>query len=960
VNPTPISTAIACLAPARVAVLRDVMRMVEARDFAPVSEHATLADLAPTEPGAWVCQVDDRFVSRQHWHYAPTPGSLVVFREVAQGGKGGSNPLRMILTIALMIYAPQLAPWLKLQGIAASIPSAFITAGAMIAGQALINNLVPAPSATGFGGGGQQYSASAQGNQARIGQAIPELFGYDNGWPDLAAQPYHLYENNEQYLHLLLIVGLGQYEIRRVSVGDTNITAFSEATITRIGVGQSTQSGPGNGYESMTDYLAAVIDPSMQVNPAICNSPDVSNLEMKTLDRAGPFAACKPERRVTSIGIDILLPRGLDSGRTITWDVEYQEINDFDQPLGARTVLASESYSVDSAVPVRLSYDYLVTSGRYRVWLVRTDTRSTSDGSAHDINWLSMRGDMSEFAIFGASQTLPDDCTFVAVRIRASGQLSGALRFRVMVHRMLPIWDGCGWSEPAITRNPAWAYARVLKARDTADSAIDLDQLLALAAVWDERQDRFDYRFDAFTSTWDALSTIARVGRAVPLLRGSKYTIARDAPADAPVALFGMRNIKRGTYRLNLAMQGPSPMTTLDLEYWDHRVWDWVTVTAQRYNGVVYGYRGDANRPVGVPAPDEEARGRLKMSGVIGENHAIRTAVYTMADGLYRRLAATIGTELDGLIPSPLSLVTLQHDVGNFGQGGDVADWDAGTRTLTVTEPLAWEQGAWAHYIRLVRPTGALTARMRVTQTGDPHECIIDATDLSDAQAAATADFLGTFEIVYNDAARERSRYVFGSATNAGALAKVRSIRPRSDKDIELRLLLEDDRVHSADNEWLPAGEEQDPLNDGGNVDPEGSDQIVNLEGITSVTNVLGLVTMDLSIHVLNDGRLAFAPADGTPLSYQALEWLNPQTVTDAIAGLYEVRFTIVLNNSGSPGGDAVDTWHSLATSRSVSFSNGSPALAYYAHVEISIRLAATGEVQDTAVYAFDYQDNSP
>jgi hypothetical protein len=975
-NPTPIAEAAAevltALCPARVAIVRDPLGgSLRPRDFAPVGSPASLADLAPTEPGAWLCQVDDRFVGREHWHYAPPPGSIVIFRLLPQGGgKGGSNPLRMILTIALMIYAPMLAPWLKLQGIAMGVSSALITTGAMVAGQALINNLVPVtgPSSS-VGGGAQQFSASAQGNQARIGQAIPEIFGWDNGWPDLAAQPYSLYSGNEQYLRVLLNVGVGQYDIRRVSIGDTPLTSFAEATIVRIGPGQSTQSGPGTGYETITAYRLAVTDESLRVSPNITNSPDVSSVEMKTLDYVGPFAVCKAEREVTRIGIDILLPRGLDSSRTITWKVEYQAINDFDQPTGAWATLATESYSVDSVIPVRLSYDYNVAQGRYRVRLVRTDTRATSDGSAHDISWLAMRGDMSEFSIFGSDQSLPEDCTYVAILIRASGQLSGALRFRVMSHRMLPIWNGATWDAPAITRNPAWAFARVLKARDTADADIDLDQLLALAAVWDARQDRFDFRFDTFTSTWDALAMIARVGRAVPLIRGSKYTMARDAIETAPVALFGMRNIRRGTYRLGLAMQGPSPMTTLDLEYWDHRLWDWTTVTAQRYNGVVYGYRGDANRPVGVPAPDDEARGRIKMPGIIGENHAIRTAVYTMADGLYRRLAATLSTELDGLLPAPLSLVMAQHDVGNFGQGGDVADWDSTTRELTTTEPLAFTASASAHYLRLVRPTGALSARMKVAQTADPHVCIIDAADLSAAETAATADQMGALEIVFDDAARERSKYVFGPATNAGALAKVRSIRPRSGNDIELKLLLEDDRVHTADNDWLPTGE-QDPVNDGSSVDADGSDLIVNLTSRQYNIPVLGgdgyyEARWRVTLH--NDGRMSYGDAVlGTEDSeFFANEWLNPQTVTAALAGLYEVRFTALEDGMSPIGdithdGDALDTWHSLATKRAVTMTSGSFVSIVTVGLLIEVRDVATSTVQDSCTIIFNEYDNNP
>jgi hypothetical protein len=943
---TPVAAA---CRPASLVVVRDPFElMLDARQARCVDPFATLQDLAPAEPGAWLCLVDGQAIPRAQWHCMPRPGSVVVFRMLPQGGGGGSNPLRTILMIAVMVFAPYLAPALGLTGIAAQV----VTTLTMVAGSALVNNLVPLDASNrGGSGGAQQFSAQAQGNLARIGQPVPEIMGFDHGWPDLAAQPYNLYEDNEQFLHLLFVVGRGQYALQRVSVGDTPITSFAEASVVRIGPGQATQSGPGSGIEDLADLTL--------VDPAWVTSQDVAAVEMATLDYVGPFAACRPEATVDRIGIDVVLPRGLDASRSITWRVESRTVDDFDAATSAWATLATETCSTDSVVPLRLSYEYAVTPGRHQVRLVRTDTRATSDGSAHDISWLALRGHLGDgFTIFGPEVGTPDlgdDVTFVAVKVRASGQLSGSLRFRVRALRMLPTWDGSAWTDPVATRNPAWAFARVLKSRATPDASIDLDQLLALATVWDARQDRFDYRFDSQISMWDALAMIARVGRAVPLIRGSRYTLVRDALETAPVALYGMRNIRRGTMRLRMALPEADAMTTLDLEYWDHRRWDWATVTAQVHGGTIYGYRGEANRPVGVPAPDDEERGRIKMPGIVGENHAIRTAVYTLADGYYRRMSVEYDTELDGLLPAPLSLVVFQHDVGNFGAGGDVADWDSTTRVLETTEPLPWEQGA-QHYVRLMMPNGTLSTAIACEQSGgDTHAMVLDATSLAAAETAAGS----AWEIVFDDAGRERTRYVFGPATSMGALAKVRAITPRSERVIGQRLVLEDDRVHTADNAWLPAGE-QDPIGDGGTVAEGASDFIVNLVDITEITNVLGSVTMDLSIRVYNDGRVATGTAAGGSLTYRAAQWLNPQTVTPAIAGLYEVKFSVVLENSGGIGGDTLDTWLPLDTSRYVSFSNGAPALAYYAHVEISIREAATGIVQDTALYAFDIQDNSP
>lgn len=910
---------------ARVAVLRNpLIESLEPGRFAAVPEGAKLADLLPADAGAWVCRVNDEWIGREHWHYLPPPGAIVVFACLPAGGGGGRGSARLLLQIALFTFlASPLGGFLD---------GGLLTAGERlvggIAGNLLINALIPLDASNAANSGGaQQFSAQAQANLARVGQPVPEIMGYDYGWPDLGAQPYSLYAGNEQFLYLALCVTRGQYQISRVGIGDTSITSFADATVIRVGPAQDTLTGPGTGVLTLADQT--------MVNPRMVTSEDVSAVEMKTLDYAGPFAACRPEGTVTSIGIDILLPRGLDGGRSIAWKVETRRIDDFDAALSAWTVLDTQTYSTASPEPQRMSFNYLVAAARYQVRLLRTDVRSTDNGSAHDISWLALRGEMA-----GDNLSAGDDCTYVCIKIRASGQLSGSLRFRVMGTRMLPTWTGSAWTAATLTRNPAWALARVLKARGLPDSQIDLGQLLTLATIWEARQDNFDFRFDSQTSTWDALAQIARVGRAVPIIRAGKYSFVRDQKEDAPVALYGMRNIRRGSFALAIAMPEADPMTALDLEYFDHRRWDWVTVTAQAYNDLVYGYRGDANRPAAVPGPDALARGRVKMPGIIGESHAIRTAVYILADGLYRRMVATYSTELDGLLPAPMSLVTLQHDIANFGQGGDVALWTVGTLTIGTTEPLVWTAGA-THYIRLMRPTGTLTPAIA---------CLPGATD-HDVVLASAPDFTPLFD----NADRERTRYVFGAADEVGALAKLRAIVPRSEREIEHRCVLEDDRVHTADSEWLPAlGVPQDPPSDGGDVGSTTDGYVVSLPAFAD--GVVG-DSVIWPLYLYNDGTVGHNGNGGGVETIPG--WLYPQTVTSGVCALYEV-FVSALPGGGSMGGAALDTWLSMGTSRTFEWTTSfAPGGSDSVELQLQFRDVATGTVQASTTITFNLQSST-
>jgi hypothetical protein len=769
--------------PARVIVCPDPFDLLlDPAKIREVQENETLADLAPTGPGAWLCFVDSDPIPERLWHHMPPPGKLVQFRCLpAGGGKDNGGSLRAVLTIVAMI-----AITVFTAGAATGFALQALRFGLQLAATALINNLIPVEGPKS-NSGSPQYSAQVQGNVARLGSPIPEIFGFDNGFPELAAQPYSIHVqtgersiHTEQYLHVLLMVGSGQYHICRVSVGDTNILNFDEAEIVRIGPNQSTLDGPGTGVEDIGDQTL--------VDPLWINSPDVISIEMRPQNYVGPYVGCPPERTIDRVRIGTMLPKGLVQESGMSWRVEAQLIDDFEVPQGAWETIGTHSETDESNVPVRMHNEYELTPGRYWFRKIRTDgTTNPNLAELDQLDWLDLQGHLVDADINVT------DCTFIAIKIRATGQLSGGLRFRVMSRRMLPVWDGSVWSDPQLTRSPAWAFAQVLRSRGIPDASIDLDALLALAPIWEARFDSFDFKFDTLTSTWEALSLITKVGRAIPLIRGSRYTVVRDGPETLPVAAYGMRNIRRGSMSLSPSLAASDSMRTLDAEYFDHRRWTWITVTSQIHNGQIYTYRGEVERAaLGIPVPDENRRGRIKFSGIIGENHAKRTVAYTLADAYYRSASVSIDTELDGQLPAPLNLVLFQHDVGDFGQGGDIVSFDDGTDTIETTEPLVWSDGA--HAIRLQKPDGSLTSAITVTPGVDDYHAVLGSAP--------------GFTLSTEDANRERTRYVFGPQTQVGALCKVRSITPSDERKFGLRLVLEDNRVHTVDAAFIA----DDPL----------------------------------------------------------------------------------------------------------------------------------------------------
>lgn len=1010
------------------------------RDLKPVPEGASLDNLLPhaiSDRRSFVCGVvspdapGGYYVLREHWCLAPRPGDIVVFhRPVLGGGGGGSAVLRIVMQLAAVAFLGPGAFGINGIGLVGAE-----LAAASIATSLLINALIPldlgnAPSAYG---GQESPTFSAGGNQARLDQPIPELFGHMASFPDFACPPYSTYDDEgTQYYHCILLVSTGIAKVLQVYIDDTPISDFDDVIINRIGAHQSTLGGPGNGYEFFTDvpgtgalpsitiyqhdnyagssihltantpefaalsfndtassvivesgtwrlykdhqYLGPYIElgpgsyPSVTayglndelssakvamqdsrvVEDNMITATEVSGIEMPSLIFVGPFIPIKAEFKAAKIHIDVAFPRGLDEDRAISWQVQIREVNDFGQPLGSWSTLATETFGEWSITPTRRSYSYTLAKPiRPQVRLMRMDERVEETAAAHDISWLALRVQLdTPGIIFGSANETPSpsQATYVAIRIKASEQLSGLTqaRFRVLSERQLQIYDpeAESWTTTYQgTRNPAWAMTYVMRKRGMPDDQIDIGQFVALANIWDARQDRFDMVIDDSNTMWDALTLMAKVGRAVPLIRGTKVTCWRDQKEDAPVALFGMRNIREGTFKLKFSLVDADPVDAINLDYFDSRRWDWVTVTSQYANDRIYAYRGVPERlSLGLPAPTGAIQ--IKMPGIIGENQAKRTAAFHLADMVYRSKRAVFNTELEGLLPAYGSLVTLQHDVGNFGQNGDVADYDEATRTLVSSEPLRWDSES-RHYVRLARPDGTLTDRIRV----EPAEPTPYAMILA---------IVPDFAIVFDRADIERTRFVFGSAEDLGALAKMRRIVPRSQREIEVELVLEDDRVHSADNEWLPSGEEQDPVSDGAAVgeDAPYDDHVVHLNthyvSLTGSGQMYGRMTLNLN----NDGRLVIT-VPGAADQTNVHEWITPQTVTPLVAGGFEAYVAIPPELQHTPEldvfptgyeGDASDTWLSLGTSRSWTIY---PGVSSYT-IPIQIRRASNGELQAT------------
>lgn len=785
----------------------------------------TIQALAPEWRRPYIAMVNGEAVLRGEWDRVLRHGDVLAFVDVhalPQGGGGKSNPLHLIATIAVMVYAPQLGmlAYESMVGATAVTSTGYTVAGAIgsAVGMALVNALIPPPKpptphqAAQLAAPSPTYHLQAQGNQARLESAIPEHFGRMLAYPDFAAQPYAEYAGNEQYLYQLFCLGRGEYDIEAIRVEDTPINSFDDITYevippngaltlfpsnvvtspevsgqdlpcatgtysqtgTTVTVTQ-TAHGLSVGRQVYLDFTSgAAADGTYSVaSVPTANTFTVTHGTSQTTSGSvtvspwlGGFVANAASTQANYLGIDLVAARGLyqfnSDGRllevSLTVMVEARAIDGAGLPLGPWTPIGTITLTGATTTPKRRSDRYSVSAGRYEVRARRTDVEQTGSDYGHDVAWAGLRAYLPDTRVFG-------DVTLLAMRLRASNNLSmqASRKINVIATRKLPVWDGSAWSSPQPTRSIAWAAAYCAKQMGLTDAQIDLDGLRGLDAVWAARDDTFDGRFDNFLSFWEALSKICVAGRAKPFMQGGVVRVMRDQAETIPVALFSMRNIVRGSFGVDYLMPTSDTADAVDVVYFDD-----AAMAPSRVRAKLPG--SSASKPA-----------KVELFGVVKRDQAFREGLYQAACNRYRRRLITFKTEMDGFIPSFGDLIAVQHDMPAWGQHAEVVAVDGAV--LTLSEPMTWT-GWLPHYIGLRRRDGSLEGPIQVTPGADAYRVVMTGAP--------------TF-VPYTGQAEERTHVVFGWSETWRQLARVLAVKPAGLYEVEIQAVNEDAAVHTAE-----------------------------------------------------------------------------------------------------------------------------------------------------------------
>lgn len=729
------------------------------------------------------------------------------------GDNGGSAVIGILAAIALSIIAPGIGTFIAgtlfgLTGTLATIVGGLITAAIVVGGQYLISSLLPKPKPPNEGpAASPTYALSAQSNQARLGQPIPEIFGKWCTFPDLAAKPYFDFAHNKQHIYELFSIGVGHYELEQIRIANTVIwNKDTGYTNSYGGEFRHELIGPG---EKVTLFADNVF-PSTEVSSITLPGTNDPNYK-----RIGPFV-CNPAGTVAHrLSFDMVMPGGcfsVDSHGNLqsanaNFEAWIQLIDDSEKPLGDWFLATSDAISLATRTAWRDSYDVdLDVPGRYRAYQKRTNDKSTDLNTSDELVWLSMRAYLPNTKTF-------DDVTTLAIQAEATDQLNGtsAQQINVVVTRKLPLYDPetghFGDLQPTQAIDAAAAYVlRSFNGGNQNDNSINLDVLAQIADTWTDRGDTFNGSYDSPTGVWAALEEILHAGRAFPILSPPMVTFVRDEPKTVYRASFQPRNMLPNSFTIKYLPFDANTLDAINIQYMDERTWTLNQVFCALPDAKV---------------TSDESPTQL-WRGITNRTQAFNEGIFMVAGNRYRRIYPNWRNELDGRVCLRGDLVKVSHWIADWGTSSDVlslvqhGDGDV----LKLSEPL--DDPAQDHLIMLSTPDGRVWGPVEFTVIDDgstTRRAQVKLQDVADAGGKYAGLQPRDWDLWSGDGLqKERPRAIVGHGNKMAQDAIITSMKPENGVTTSISTFLDDPRVHTAEDQGPPAetgvpgGDEDDDL----------------------------------------------------------------------------------------------------------------------------------------------------
>ena len=567
--------------------------------------------------------------------------------------------------------------------------------GVYMAGSILINKVLgpKVPKLGETAAAKQVYSLSSQRNSARAYEPIGTLWGEMRVTPDMASQPYTWYEGDDQYLSTILLGGVNVHSVSDLSIGDTPITSYQDVSVYY------------NGFAGMQS----------QSLPLYSNADSLVGGE---LENNGAWVTRTSSAGGIALQVDIegqlfdVDNKGGILVNTVPLFIESRPVG------GAWAPAHSETLSNASTAVLRRTITLPVAAGQHEV-RVRLGQPRYNEGDGKDtckLAWTvlkSIQADTTDYTSFGR----------IGIKIKATGQFSGSVDTLHATYRAkpMPIWTGTAWAT-ATTRenglsNPGAIILQTLRGVKhngklqfgfgMADEDIDIEGLKAFMLHCAANDYTYDRWVTSEISLMEFCDEVARAGMGeFAWTDGSRPTAMFVAPGQPTSAVVNMANMAKASFSVDYAVA--STADGIEYQYVD-RARKFETSTIR------------VNAP-GVTTPLNPAR--ITGEGVTTEAHAAKMARFHLGQSLYQYKTINFGANIEHLDYRRLSVLSVSHDLTQWGFGGRVQEVVVGQGFINV---------------RLDEPVPPLaTRKLGLRLPGERDYRVWDVTPFTDSQEVLT------------------------------------------------------------------------------------------------------------------------------------------------------------------------------------------------------------------------------
>lgn len=678
----------------------------------------------------WISDADMKcdplYVKPKDWDSVIVKGNTRVTIRVCPtgggGGGGGKNPLKLILTIATIAAAAYFGPALGTALLGESVSAATAAAvGAGIinlVGVYAINALIPPPKPTFDRASNTResptLSLTGASNRQNPYGVVPRVFGQYKVYPTMAAQPYTEIAGNKQYMRLLFDFGYGELSLSDLKIGDTAIANYEEID-TEIKYGAS-------GDTNFKLYSNNISETSFSLKLTNTGGAQVFTTEVESNEAIvdGRFAG------LVSISSD-----GTNQQLSVNIKYEYSVAG-----AGSWTTVSTETYTNNTRQGYYVSKRIeLPSAGQYDIRVTRTTADTDSDLIFDEFYISSLKSVKDSPPI---SSDLVGNRCMVAMRIKATDQLNGVVdQFNAIATAKLEYWNGSSWASATATRNPAWAFAEVLRGgangNPVDDSLIDGDSLKTWADACDAAAQDGDpkWRFDAVvdypTTVFELLRDIAAVGRASFGMVDGKYTVIRDVEQSTPVQHFTPRN----SWGFNATKVFADPVHGIKCRF--------INPDRDYQQDEVIAYDD------GYSSSNATRFHEIQFWGCTSKNQAWREGRYHIAVSRLRPEIYSFSCDIENLICTRGDLIRVLHDVTSWGQKGAriksvTTDMSGDATGIEIDEEVTMASG-YTYNVR-IRASDGSTSLHAVTNEVDTVTSLEFTTPIDSASIPEVGDLI--------------------------------------------------------------------------------------------------------------------------------------------------------------------------------------------------------------------------